>query len=54
MDGLVFLGTLEVEFFVFGKEHVVLLSEMVLEVVVPLMRRLGLLLEELVLNRVQC
>ena len=36
MDGPVFLGTLEVEFFVLGKEHVVLLGKMELELIILL------------------
>ena len=36
MDGPVFLGTLEVEFFVLGKEHVMLLGKMELELIILL------------------
>ena len=50
MDVLVFLGTLEVEFFVLGKEHVVLLGKMKMELIILLVWRLCLLLKNLVLN----
>ena len=45
----VFLCALEVELFIFGKELVVLVSEVVLEVKVLLVGRFGLLLQKLVL-----
>lgn len=48
--GPILFGSLEMELFIFGKDLLVLMSEMILELEVLRVRWLGLLRKKLVLN----
>jgi hypothetical protein len=50
IDGLVFLCSLQVVFLIFGKDLLMLMGQVILQGVVLLIWRFGLLLENLVFN----